>query len=63
MYTIDAKRMCLEFSALFLAPFVNIGETYAIFWSCGIRLSSMVLFKRRAKGLDKFVDPFHYALL
>ena len=47
----DVKLTGLEFSALFLAPFLNIGETYAIFQYCGIHLSYMGLF-RSVKDLD-----------
>ena len=53
LHTIDVKLMGLQLSALFLAPFLNTGETYVIFQSCGIHLSSMILFRRRAKGLDR----------
>ena len=59
LYIIGAKLMGLEISALFQTPFLNSGEAYPIFQDCGIHLSSMVLFKRRAKSLDKFVDAFH----
>ena len=52
LHTIEIKLMGLQLSALFLAPFSNISETYVIFQSCGIYSSSMVLFRRRAKGLD-----------
>ena len=65
LHTIEIKLMGLQLSALFLAPFSNISETYVIFQSCGIYSSSMVFFRRRAKGLVqdlltllKFVDAF-----
>ena len=52
LHTIDVKFMGLQFSALFLSPFLNMGETYALFWPCGMHPSSIALFKKRAKGLD-----------
>ena len=52
LHIIDIKLMGLQLSALFLASFSNISETYVIFQSCSIHSSPMVLFTRRAKGLD-----------
>ena len=52
LHTIDIKLMGQQLSALFLASLSNITETYVFYQSCGIHSSPMVLFRRRAKGLD-----------